>query len=438
MDCNLLQLPAELLWMIIDEVRLDDVIEDDTEDEDDIEPGVESVVIDSLINWSCTCSYFRNLLAPNVFKSVKLVNNEKSGSSLDTVAKSQHNVHVKELHFIGPALGDAHSEKAAFSDTEGIFPCCVDGLISDLRRFPSLKKLSLEFDYKSEKRDYRSWPEYTFTEEETPEQVVEAEASVAWRALTSKTYSALSRNKSPHFKHLEIRNLIWKHVSAYEDAAFEDFLDHIEQFTFSIHLHERLQGWELDRSLMENLNVYFFDHLANVTSLSIKEFEHKYLPLTGRIHAPLALKVNQMPLLTTLHLDFIFISSELSDFLVGHKDTIEELVLKDCYASTGPQTDIDDGIDWSQLFTSLCSACPAQLHRLELVYTPVNWWSRANQPDEERFQKMSTTLLQDSSRTLFLYADMEEMREGHWQLWYDWEEWFAAYLKGEDSESWIG
>ena len=427
MHCNLLQLPAELLRMIIEEVRLDDVIKYPL----DIKPVS---INHSLINWSGTCSYFRDLLAPDVFKSVKLVNHEKSGSSLDTVAKSQHNVHVKELHFIGSALGDAHSEEAAFSDTEKIFPCCVDGLISDLQRFPSLERLTLDFDYEFEDTDGFSWPEYTFAEEETPEQVLEAEASVAWRALMSRTYSALSQNRSPHFKHLEIRNLIWKDVSTYKDAAFHDFLSHIEQFTFSIHVHESLQGWELDRSLIEKLDVYFFNHLASVKTLSIKGKETEYTWLDASIHTPLALKVDQMPSLTTLHLDLIFISPELSDFLVGHKDTIEELILRDCYASTGPETDIDNGIYWSQLFTSLCSTCPAQLQRLELVYTSVDSLSFEDILFTEEFKDMLPILLQDSKRILFPYAI--EPNGPDLPLQYCWEECFAAFLKGEDQKSW--
>ena len=424
MDCNLLQLPAELLRMIFKELRSDDVIEDYMEPD---------LVDHPLINWSCTCSYFRNLLAPNIFKSVKLVNSEKSGSSLDTVAQSQHNVHVKELHFISGVL----AEEAAFSDAEGIFPGCVDGLVSDLQRFPNLQRLSLKFSHEARHRDNTAWAAHTFTEEETPEQVLEAEASVAWRALTSRTYSALAQNKSLRLKHLEIRNFIWKGVSTYDHAAFHNFLSHIEQFTFSTHLPESLVGWKLDRSLMEKLDKYFFNHLTNVTTLSIKNLnlhEHEeYTWLSGKIYAPLPLKVDQMPLLTTLHLDYIFISTELTDFLVGHKDTLEELILQDCYASTGDRTAFDNGIHWSQLFTSLFSACPPQLHRLELVFSSADSFTLEDTRGEEGFEDVLSILEQDPRRILFPYA---EMRGCDWLLCYEWEECFTAYSNGEDQRSW--
>ena len=62
-------------------------------------------------------------------------------------------------------------------------------------------------------------------------------------------------------------------------------------------------------------------------------------------------------------LGLIFVSIGLSDFLIGHKDTLEELILRDCYASTGARSKIDNGIYSSKLFNSLLSACPAQILR---------------------------------------------------------------------------
>ena len=110
-------LPAELHLKIINDLLRDKDIEAQEDKQE------ERINTDhDLINWSCTCFYFRNLLAPKIFKAAKLVNHEKSGSSLNAVAKSPHNVHVKDLHFIGSALGPCHSKEAALSDTEGILP----------------------------------------------------------------------------------------------------------------------------------------------------------------------------------------------------------------------------------------------------------------------------------------------------------------------------
>ena len=214
------------------------------------------------------------MLAPNIFKTAILVNDEKSGSSVKAVAKSPHNVHVKDLHFIGSALGDAHTEEAAFSDTEGVLPHSVEALLSNLQWFPFLQRLSIKFDYKF--ANFDEWNEGLDlgTCPETPQEVLEAEASAAWRALMSRTFEALTKNKPPNFKHLEIRQLHSKHVSTFSDASFHEYLNHLEQFTLSIH-GENSGEWmscvsEEYPARMEMLDEDFFNHLANVTILSIK------------------------------------------------------------------------------------------------------------------------------------------------------------------------
>lgn len=115
---------------------------------------------------------------------------------------------------------------------------------------------------------------------------------------------------------------------------------------------------------MTKLDEYFFNHPAKATSLSIKAPEVEPLDLEGSNYASLILRADQMPLLTTLHFDYVFISQDLIEFLVSHKDTLEELSLHNCYADPIPTSipDCDDNrIYWSELFTSLVSTCPAKL-----------------------------------------------------------------------------
>ena len=116
--------------------------------------------------------------------------------------------------------------------------------------------------------------------------------------------------------------------------------------------------WQLQDYLavIGNLDKHFLNHLANVTSLSIKASGEGLLGLEGVHHVPLALKAGQMPLLTTPYLEHMFASPELIDFLVAHTDTLEELTLCDCYAS--PEGLANNGIYWSQVFNSLSSTNP--------------------------------------------------------------------------------
>ncbi|MCJ1429981.1 hypothetical protein MMC29_007896 [Sticta canariensis] len=433
MPCSLLSLPAELHLKIIEDLLRDKDIEADEANQHDL-----INIYHDLIDWSCTCSYFRNLLAPKIFKTVKLINDEKSGSSLNAVAKSPHNIHVKDLHFIGSALGGVHSEEAAFSDTEGILPRSVDALLCNLQWFPSLRRLSIRFDY-----NFASLDEWIYGLEfeakpETPQQILESESSAAWRALMSRTFYALTKNKSPNFKHLEIRQLHSKDVSTFSNAAFHECLNHFEQFTLSIHGEDDGEGWKSNTTreypaLMGKLDEYFFNHLANVTILSIEAPQEGPLGLKGMNYVPLALKADQMPLLATLRLEYIFASPELVDFLVGHKDTLEELILCNCFASANSSTNpAENGIYWSQFFTVLLSAYPSRLRRLELVGGDMCLLEKRNFR-EEQYEKIRNVHRQDPERIMFPYAFLYDK----WGVMlYDESRSLASLLDGEDQRSW--
>ncbi|MCJ1427117.1 hypothetical protein MMC29_005020 [Sticta canariensis] len=173
-------------------------------------------------------------------------------------------------------------------------------------------------------------------------------------------------------------------------------------------------------ALMGKMDEYFFNHLANVTTLSIKAPEEMLLGLEWKNHKPLALKADQMPLLATLHLDYIFASPELIDFLVGHKDTLEELVLCNCYASPGGQA--KNGIYWFQFFTSIFSAYPTQLRRLELVGGDMCLVDKKFFT-KEQYEKVFSVHQQDPERIRFPYAYLDDECGN---LWYDIEKSLAS------------
>ncbi|MCJ1469004.1 hypothetical protein MMC07_007636 [Pseudocyphellaria aurata] len=408
-----------------------------------------------LINWSCIHSYFRNLLAPYIFKTVKLVNDEKNGASLDAVARSPHYVHVENLHFIGSAPDEASDEESDGEESDGenpngakpngeesasslhdeFFPRSVDGLLSNLQRFPRLKRVSIRFNH----RYIDSYDAGEFPPVETPYEVLEAEARSPWRALMCRVYAALSRNKTPHVKHLDIRQLLRKEVSTFGHAPFHDFLGHLEQFTLSIHgelegVGCTSPGWHYNcteeyPAVMGILDKCFFDHLAHVTTLSLKAPEEGPLGLKGTFYCPLALKAGQMPLLTTLFLEYVFASPELVDFLVAHKDALEEVTLRNCYASI---EGADNEIRWCKLFKSLWSAHPAKLRRFELVRDKPDPPFETEYLDEEE-QDTVETLLQDPGNIVFPYARLDE-HNGLLEL--NVEETWTAFVVQKDQKYW--
>ncbi|MCJ1465220.1 hypothetical protein MMC07_003836 [Pseudocyphellaria aurata] len=473
---SFLVVPPEVQQVIIDELLRSEDLKARAE-QDGAEQVEPIIIYRDLINWSCLHSYFRNLLAPHIFKTVKLVNDEKSGASLDAVARSPHCVHVENLHFFGSAPDKVKDEEAdrkkrdrwAFplekshverpdseksddehsdgehSDCEqsaslvhnGIFPRSVDGLLSNLQRFPSLESLSIRFDHCCLDND--DWGD--LVEDETP--VLEAEAQSPWRALMTLVYSALSRNKTTHVKHLDIRQLTRKEVSTFGCAALHAFLGHLEQFTLSIHGEILgMAGYDLEyysnrigeySAMMRNLDKCFFDHLAHVTILSLKAPEEGPLGPLGSVeynYSSLALRAGHMPLLKTLHLEYVFASRELIDFLVYHKDTLEEVTLRNCYASVD---DICRGTRWSKLFKSLWSAHPTKLRRFELARDKADphFENKGFLLDEE--EETIQTLLQDAGNIIFLYANIYYKRG---ELVFNGKETWRAFLEQKDQRYW--
>ena len=158
----------------------------------------------NILNWSCTSKYFRQLLASYVFKIVTLRNTEKSGASLDTISEHpEFGKHVREVRFVGYAPGDARREDPAFGDCEHILPQRVEDLLSDLRRFPNLETLSVEFNHDFD--DYNEWKEEgtnQAAEVENMEEIRQKEGEEAWRALMLKVWDAVCLYDRPAFRKL--------------------------------------------------------------------------------------------------------------------------------------------------------------------------------------------------------------------------------------------
>ena len=154
--------------------------------------------LQTLINWSYTSKYFRQFLAPIIFETVTLRNNTRSGETVNLIAQyPTYGSYVKEISFLGTAPGEVRREEPAFSDTEGILPKNVEEILSDLKRFPRLEALSVEFEY--DFNDYEEWDEegVDMTHPiEDMEQVKQHEESEAWRALMKRVWDAVSRNEA--------------------------------------------------------------------------------------------------------------------------------------------------------------------------------------------------------------------------------------------------
>lgn len=274
-------------------------------------------------------------------------------------------------------------------------------LLSNLHIFPSLELLSIEFLGCI----YQRIMDPT-TAEELELQVRDAEEREGWRALTAGIYKALAENEEIYAKGLELKNVLFKRASTFASLRFHTFLSRLETFGLSlVSLEARRFGdlYEPNRSreyiaFGSKLDIKFFDHLSNVTSLTIKAPERGPMGEKYRRGVPLVLRKDHMPHLQYVHLEYIIVFTELLDFLVGHTATLEHICLRDCFADD--KHGAGDDSYWAKFFDPLRDAGFRKLRRLEILpvdppftLTRYNSWWR----DEPILKAL------DPGRRLFAY-----------------------------------
>ena len=406
------------------------------------------------MSWSCTSSYFRNLLSPYIFRSVKLRNDQKSGESVTALLKGPFGALVKELYFIGTVpnkdgedepsqlaegfdkgSNDSKEEEEGYSDIS--LPSVVSTILSDLRQFPNLDFLSMGFTY-----PYAANPfdEY-YALEDIVDENENPEVGRAWRALMATTYETLFRNKEPLFKGFEIRRLVWTNVEPFESATFHELLGHIERFTLSVRGGDNGAGWHVNTldgylACVSKFDELFFNHLHSATTMTLKAPEEGPIGLEGMNHEKLALKDDQMPRLRELHLEYCFIGQELANFLKGHDDTLETLTLRNCASSVNGLQE-NPKFYWKDFFAVLDGAPRTALTKLEILPLSLplpsdELYGREKVKEEDEpveVQQTIRVLREDSKKRLFAYATLDDK---YGMTFQDDEENLEAFQRGED------
>lgn len=413
-----------------------------------------------LMNWSCTSRYFRNLLAPYIFRNIKLRNDEKSGASVAALLKSPYGDLVKEIYFLGnipPGMADPHddnddheplpegfhdvSDEASEEEEESVtvtLPPVVDNLLSDLDQFSHLESLSIGFTYPYESTFDEYYDAEDIMDNENPE------AARAFKALITTTYKTLLRNKVAQLRGVEIRKFVWTFTEPYESDAFHEFLSHVKHFSLSVRGGDNGAGWCVNTcdgylECVEKFDELFFNHLASATSMILQASDQGPIGLEGLRHARLALEAQQMPLLKSLRLEFIFICQELADFIASHADTLERLTLHDCNSSVNGLQE-NEPFYWSHFFNSLHDADLKHLSHLEIQpYNAPLTFDEAmdrnyNRVPKERkepdnVQQIRQVISTDKKRRVFGYATLDSKYGACDE---DDEENQAAFERGED------
>ena len=437
MTVTLLSLPVEL------QLRIFALLDADPEDS-----------FDTFLHWSSTCSFYRTNLAPFVFRTLELRNTERSGGSIQAIARSPYSKHVRKLRYKGLLYCDDHNEVDGFEDDEEQARAraemdvpkdlldAVQAVLSDLESFPTLDSLRIEFEFD----DTWGWGEdgypYTVLLESSEEEDAEAiEAVKPWRSLMAKSFDAVAQNAGSCIKHLEIAEYIAQHVSTYSQPQFQRFLAALESFKLSIKGGDNGAGWCIN--MMEGyyqatgwLSEFFFKHMTSLVDLSISCPDTGPLGLQGQNHSPLNLAA--LPRLKSLYLNTCFIDPELAHFLAGHAATLESVVLDKCYASPDNyNATAMNPICWRIFFEKARALKKLRRFEVRPATAPLTRKeaysdTESSEEESEAVREVRETMNTDSSRRLFAYGFLDDK---YGILFEDEETNLGSFQQGEDQEA---
>ena len=411
---SLLDLSAELKLTIVEHLELDERLEneknqtrEDHEEEENEERTPKSVTDWPILSLSSTCKVFRTLCAPFVFKSLVLVNNDKSAASIQSIANCAYAHLVRKFRFIGRTKPTMSASYDAPADND--FPESVQSLLENLKAFPDLEYLAIKLP--GDRDNFELYPDDSI---ETLEDVLEAEKSEVWRALTRGAYAAIAKNHDhKSLKHLELVDLVGKQVSSWDTDDFQKLLGNLESLKISLMGGDNGAGWCMNTNdwygnFIGEMSVFFFKYLTNATHFSLVATTAGPVGLDGWRHASVPLDRGVMPKLESLHLKHNFIGSQLNEFISGHADVLKRVHLESCYSGLNCGM-AEDAISWADFFSGIVDARPSALASFQV--TPVQTafdGSEYGDTTEEDVASVKKELAANPERHVFAYNVLDD------------------------------
>ncbi|KLJ13484.1 hypothetical protein EMPG_11587 [Blastomyces silverae] len=458
MACPLLNLHAEIQFLIFQQLQSDKNPEELDIQNDDQPPKKPGIFEPDLRNLSLTCSFYYATLIPYTFKRLVLQNNETSASSiLRCMANTRRNYirFTKELCFTDTwamklAMEDerfAHSRRKKSSNKDikneinipelCRLPTSAAEILSSLSRFPNLDHLLIHWRFHDSE-----WyiEQYTIGGgAENDNGVAEREEQFPWRALMRDVYNAVSKNvvdintssspqgspllqsptmppPPPILKSLEIKNTPMNPVSIYLSTTFHNFLSTLHSFKLSLMTVDNIGHYAINtcvqyQEFTSKLDEYFLNHLSSATSLHISAWDG---PLgsedSGPSYCPLSLPpAPRLPVLKRLVLDHCFTTAPSTiDILVGHARSLERVKFFKCFSSSGGNT-------WCKLFESLARAGPERLVEFwvepaKVKFREASW--RRNEENEREAGRCRALLGWDGDEDVDTDEDTDEDEDG--------------------------
>jgi hypothetical protein len=316
----------------------------------------------NLVSLSQVCKVFRTLSLPLLLKSITLQNEERSGSSVLAILNSAYAEHVRNVHYTGIVDMPENLHWKGIEPSPEDFPVSMEQVLSRLTKLPNLKQVTVQFFCgrmadENGNNYWNSYDDFELLETEADEDVLESEKISAFRSLMEQSYRALSRNPASSIEHLELKNVVARKCSAWHLADFHALLQGLSSFTISLSGGDNGAGWQINTVIgylefVSELHVYFFRHLSNLKHFSFAATSDGPPGIEGAMRSiALLLLGQQMPQLQSLSLEYVFISEDLSAFIVAHSDTLESIRLDHCYSGWKRES----ATCWGDFFSSIAS-----------------------------------------------------------------------------------
>lgn len=317
---------------------------------------------------SSCCRTLHRLAAATLYRNICLRNGEKSGNSLQAVAKSPWTADlVRELNFEAHIDLDEVREEQPNPLSSQALPSSVVQVLSHLDRFPRLETLTVQFKCgETEELDrdavaphvYGIWSEppdpfRNFAELKRNEQKSD------WKAMMARTYDAISNSDRPSaLTTLELRNVLPSGVSSFTTEAWRTFLRTLKVFRLSLHgTTEEFNIADGYLGFIENLDL-LFSQLASVTEFQFAATESGLPGVSGTLHAILPLNIKDMPMLQVFELRFCFISERTARAIAGHVKTLKRIALEDCYSAATCEL-AQEQTTWATFFNIIADSLEA-------------------------------------------------------------------------------
>lgn len=329
-------LAAELVYQVLDGI------------------GDEDLRATTCIALSLTCKRLKEVLRPQLFKTVRFSNDKRISDSA-LIAATRNGSYIQKLEFVGFDPADEEALPEIRKDRNHTLPPSALTLFEASRALlPNLQTFVISFDHSFDEifQGYSGHKNMNglafFDSIETDKRTTSREEVLSpRRELWANTYRFLASNTT--VSHLVIHNWPPRAITVFWTEAWTTYLGRLHSFEISIAGYQErsargevsqcsntLPGYQRE---VEKMGEYFFDHLTSAKTVKISGSERFPVGLfTGSFDMPrispcnprfftLPLKPSSMPAVEYLTLSNFFISHDLVLWIAKHKHTLRTLVL---------------------------------------------------------------------------------------------------------------